>query len=53
MSYDFNGPHINKLYPHMPSVDFNLIQQQNITILCDVYVCLMPLITSAVEPSRK
>jgi hypothetical protein len=37
----------------MPRVNFKCIQQENNNIVCGVYVCLIPLLTSIVECTWK
>jgi hypothetical protein len=39
--------------PYMPPANFKNRQQQNITIACGAYVCLMLLVNSLVESPRK
>jgi hypothetical protein len=54
IAVDFNGLHMNILYPSMPPINIKHTQQQNNTTVCEVYVlCLMALVTLIADPSRK
>jgi hypothetical protein len=45
--------HIWVKWPYLPPVNFKRIQQQNYAIICGVYVCMLPIVTSVVDPISK